>query len=231
MALNYLAIGLGFVIIILIYYVYNYFTNNTLTAGLQPLNQQLSFTYDKLKNPSSYTYSYQLWLYLSNPVSTNTNTRIFYRGSTGSNAYSEFELGLKGTQLVLNAGNGSDNNPDQVMVITQNVPIQKWVYLVINVYNLKTYEAYINGKLAKTVNVNTSVTPNSKTSSLYVGDSSLTGYTTKFIRLPTTLDAKTIWNNYLSGNGLTNIFTSIFPYGVNMAISSGEEVKRNIRLI
>lgn len=228
--MNYLAIGLSFIIIIIIYYIYSYFTNNNLTAGLQPLNQQLSFTYDKLANPSSYTHSYQLWLYLSNPVSTNT--KIFYRGSSsGSAPYSEFELNLNGTQLTLNASNGSDNNPSQIMTITQNVPIQKWFYLVINVYNLKTFEAYINGKLTKTVNVNTPVIPHSRTSSLYVGDASLSGYTTKFIRLPNTLDAKTVWNNYLSGNGVTNLFTSLFPYGINMTISSGEDVKRSIRLL
>ena len=97
--------------------------------------------------------------------------------------------------------------------------------------NLRTFEAYINGKLTKTVNVNTNVIPNSRTSSLYVGDASLSGYTTKFIRLPKTLDAKTVWNNYLSGNGLTNFFTSLFPYGINMTISSGEDVKRSIRLL
>lgn len=226
--MNYLAIGLGLVIIMIIYYVYSYFTNNSLTAGLQPLNQQLSFTYDKLTNPNSYTYSYQLWIYISSPV--GTNTKIFYRGSSGSLRYSEFELGLNGTQLTLNAGTGDSNTPNQIMTITQNVPIQKWVYLVINVYNLKTFEAYINGKLAKTVNVNTRVVPDSKTSSLYLGDSSLTGYTTKFTRIPKTLDAKTVWNNYLSGNGLTNVLTSLFPYGINMTISSGEDIKRSIRV-
>ena len=234
MALNYLAIGLGFVIIILIYYVYNYFTNNALTAGLQPLNQQLTFTYDKLKNPNSYTHSYQLWLYLSNPVSPNANTKIFYRGSTGSNPYSEFELGLKGTELTLNASNGSSNSPNQIMVITQNVPIQKWVYLVINVSNLKTFEAFIIGKLAKTVNysgasASASLTPSSKTSNLYIGDSSITGYATKFTRLPTTLDAKTVWNNYLSGNGLSSI-TGLLPYGLNMSISNGEDVVRVVNV-
>jgi hypothetical protein len=226
--MNYLAIGLGCIIIAIIYYFYIYVTNNNLTAGLQPLNQQLSFTYDKLSNPSSYTYSYQLWLYVSNPVSQNT--RIFYRGSSGSNPYSEFELDLNGTQLTLNASNGSDNSPKQIMSITQNFPVQKWVYLVINVFNLQTFEVYMNGKLAKTVNTSTSIVPSSKTSSLYIGDSSVTGYTTKFSRLPKTLDAKTIWNNYLSGNGLANFFTSLFPYGLNMTISSGEDITRSIRL-
>ena len=229
--MNYLAIGLALIIIIIIYYVYYYFTNNTLTAGLQPLNQTVSFTHDKLKNPSSYTYSYQLWLYLSSPVSNTT--KIFYRGSSGSNAYSEFELDITGTQLTLSAGSGTNGNPPvQVMNITQNFPIQKWVYLVINVYNLQTVEAYINGKLAKTVNISNSnnIIPNSKTSSLYVGDYSLNGYTTRFIRLPSTLDAKTVWNNYLSGNGLTNFFTNLFPYGINMTISSGEDIQRNVKV-
>jgi len=170
-----------------------------------------------------------MWVFVSNL--TNVSRKLFYRGVAGSgpNPSSEFEVDISGQVLTLNASSGS-TTPPQVMTITNNFPIQKWVYLVINVSNLKTFEAFINGKLAKTVNYSgASLTPSSKTSNLYIGDSSITGYATKFTRLPTTLDAKTVWNNYLSGNGLSSI-TGLLPYGLNMSISNGEDVVRVVNV-
>jgi hypothetical protein len=147
--MNYLAVGLVIIIVIIIYYIYYYMTNNTLTSGLQELNKPLTITYDKLINPNSLTYSYQAWIYLSSP--TTTSTKIFYRGSSDS-SNSEFEVDISGQILTLQAGNGS-TTPTQIMTIATNYPIQKWTYLVVNVSNLSTFEAYVKGKLEKTVKV------------------------------------------------------------------------------
>jgi hypothetical protein len=203
-----------------------------LTSGLQDLSKRLTVNYEKLINPNSLTYSYQCWLYISYP--TASEKQIFYRQSNDS-SNSEFDVDISGQSLYLKAGtgaNGSDNKKP-IMNITNSFPIQKWTYLVINVSNMKTFEAYINGKLAKTVNVTdpANVTPTFKTSALYVGNTTgLTGYVTKFIRTDKTLDAKKIWENYLSGNGLTSYFSSLIPYGLNMSISKGEEVQRVVSL-
>jgi hypothetical protein len=228
--MNYLAIGLIIIIGILLYYAYYYVTNTELTSGLQTLNQPIVKTYDKLKkNPNSYTYSYQCWLYISSP--TSSSTTIFARGKS-TPAHNNFEVVINGQSLVLNAGTGDTNAPTKIMNITDSFPIQKWTYLVINVYNLQTFEAYINGKLAKTVNVPSakSPVPTSKTSSLTIGNSGLNGYVTKFTRIDTTLDAQTVWNTYLKGNGLSNMFTSLIPYGLNMSISKGEDVQRVVKI-
>lgn len=225
--MNYLAIGLVIIIIIILYNMYYYLTNNALTSGLQPLGHQIMKTYDKLKDPNSLSYSYQCWLYVNNP--TNSNRMLFYRGTNNNNA---FEVSLNGQTLKLKAGTGASSAID-IMTITTNFPIQKWTYLVINVTNCQTYEAYINGKLAKTVNVSNrnDTTPTSRTQSLYIGNPNLGGsYVTKFIREPKTLDAQTVWNYYLSGNGLTNYFRSFIPYGLNMSISKGEELQRVVNV-
>jgi hypothetical protein len=197
-----------------------------LTSGLQSLNKPILVNYEKLKNPNSYTYSYQCWLYISSPPKTSTT--VFARGKEVNN---NFEVKLNGQSLVLNAGTGSPPTPTtKIMTITDSFPIQKWTYLVINVHNLKTFEAYINGKLAKTVHVQTSPVPFSKTSSLTIGNGDMNGYVTKFTRKEKTLDAQTVWNNYLSGNGLNNMFASLIPYGLNMSISKGEDVQRVVNI-
>ena len=228
--MNYLAIGLIFIILIILYYVYYYFTNNTLTSGLQPLDKPITITYDKMTNSNALTYSYQTWLYISSPPSGNTP--LFFRKLPGGSAeFSNFSVDLSGQILTLNAGKGDSASLKRIMTITQNFPIQKWIYLVINVLNTQTFEVYINGKLVKTVNVTSadSPIPTSKMSNLYIGNAVLTGgYVSKFTRLTSTIDAKTAWNNYLSGNGLNNTLTAIIPYGLNMSISKGEDVQRVI---
>ena len=161
---------------------------------------------------------------------TATSTKIFHRGSSET-ATSEFQVDICGQTLELQAGTGtSPNAPSKIMTITTNFPIQKWTYLVVNVSNLSTFEAYINGKLAKTVKVSNSVLPTSKTSSLYIGNTSLNGYVTKFTRLPKVLDAKTVWENYLGGNGLSSFLSALMPYGLNMSISNGEDVVRVVTM-
>lgn len=224
--MNYLAIGLIFVIIIILYYVYYYLTNTSLTAGLQPLDTPVTITYEKMTNPNSITYSYQAWIYVSSP--TKSKTPLFYR-TVSQKDYNNFELNLDGPTLSLSAGKG-DVEPKQIMVITNNFTIQKWIYLAINVINTRTFEVYINGKLAKTVNVSSenSPVPISKMNNLYIGNANLKGYITRFTRLTSTLDAKTVWNNYLSGNGLNNSLSTIIPYGLKMSVSKGEDVQRVI---
>ena len=65
-------------------------------------------------------------------------------------------------------------------------------------------------------------------SNLYIGNTELKGYVTRFTRLASTLNAKTVWNNYLSGNGLNNSLSTLVPYGLKMSVSKGEDVQRVI---
>ena len=226
--MNYLAAGLAIIILILVYYMYYYFTNTSLTAGLQDLHAPVTVPYQKLTNPGALTYSYQCWLFLSAP--TAGPQPIIYRGAGTAGSYNEFEVDLSGQQLTLMAGPGGSTAPSLVMTITPNFPIQKWTYLVINVTNLKTYEAYLNGKLVKTVNVTKNLKPSSNMSTLFIGNAAITGYATMVTRTTTVLDAKTVWNNYLSGNGLNNFFSNLIPYGLTMSIANGEDVQRVFKL-
>jgi hypothetical protein len=223
--MNYLVVGLVFILVIILYYAYYYLTNNTLTSGLLELNKPTTKQYQDLKNPTAITYSYQCWLYFTAPGPANTP--VFSRGLGGTGNQNEFEVVLNGQELILKGGKGV-NAPTTIMSITKHFPMQKWTYLVINVSNLQTYEAYINGKLVKTVTVSTSTDfkPNSSMSSLVVGNTALSGYVTKFIRDTTVMDAKTVWTTYLSGNGLSNYFSALMPYGLTMSIANGEDVQR-----
>lgn len=224
--MNYLALVLVFVIIIILYMIYTYVTNTSLTSGLQKLNEPLTFQPNKLDKPGSATYSYQCWLFLSG---NSTSGRTLFKRSNGNNI-ENFAAILNNTTLAIKAGTGS-GSPSTIMSVTDQFPMQKWVYLVINVFSNGTLEAYMNGRLVKTVNTKASDIKPSAIAPLTIGDSSLTGgYVTKFTRLPSTLDAQTIQTNYYAGNGISNIFSTIIPYGMNMTISKGEEVQKSIKI-
>ena len=89
-----------------------------------------------------------------------------------------------------------------------NVPIQKWVNLLISVYG-RTLDVYLDGKLVKTCvlpgtaqitdSANVYVTPNG----------GFSGWTAKFQYYPNSIDPQTAWNIYRQGYGasmLSNIF-------------------------
>lgn len=222
--MNYLAVVLIFVIVIILYMIYSYATNNSLTSGLQKLNEPVTKASNKLDKPGSITYSYQGWFFITS--NTQNPTALFKRKSDGA-GNSDFEVTLTGTTLKINAGQGGSNAPRTIMTVTDQFPLQKWVYLVINVFSTGTLEAYMNGKLVKTVNTSENIKPRAL-SPIMIGHTSLSGYVTKFTRLPITLDAQTIQTNYYNGNGISSIFSSMVPYGLNLTISKGEDLQRSI---
>ena len=221
--MNYLAIALVILIVIVIYYFFTFMTNNSLTAGLQPLNTPLSWTYDKLKNPASLQYSYQAWLFIT--AKPDSETSILFRGDDASSK--EFDVSLD-TNLNLLVKAKVSTTMQTVMKVMGAFPLQKWVYLVVNVRQ-KNIEAYINGKLVKTVNVSGLDGP-SMLAGLTAGSKTLQGYLTKLTRLPEVLDAKTVQAKYLSGNGLNNAITSMIPYGLTFTITNGQSASRVVKI-
>jgi hypothetical protein len=94
--------------------------------------------------------------------------------------------------------------------VVPNVPIQKWVNLLISVYG-RSLDVYLDGKLVKTT-----LLPNivySKNISTYdvvvTPNGGFSGWTSKFQYYPSSIDPQTAWNIYQKGYGasmLSNIF-------------------------
>lgn len=229
--MNYLAVGLVLVIIFILYTMFTYLTNTALVAGLQPLGTQLSWTFDKIANPTSISYCYHCWLYISK--TPGGDVPIFSRGDTATTG-TEFSVSLDGNLNLSVNLQDSTGSIKKVMTVMSNFPLQKWVYLTVNVQNT-IVEAYINGKLAKTVTAASVKTPG-LTKTIFVGNTGLSGYITKFYRQPTalssvtTLDALTVQNNYLAGNGLNNWFETAFPYGMNLTVTNTNSANRVIKV-
>ena len=83
--------------------------------------------------------------------------------------------------------------------ITNNFPLQKWVYLVISVDNT-VVDCYLDGKLIKSVKAK-QVNP-TRESDLVFG-LGFDAYIAQFQRWTNPLDPQSVWNSYVSGSGST----------------------------
>lgn len=235
--MNYTLIIIGFILIVAIYMLYQYFTNSTLTSGVVKLDKVTTYTYDQLQDPTSKIYSCSGWIFLTG----GAGGFIFKREAiAGTPKKINIGLYIDGTTLSLYGGGTptpADPNSALLFTITNQIPLQKWVYIVINV-NGDLVEVYVNGKIVKTVKLNSGTLTTgdhfSPTASLIVGDGNIKGYLTQFIMVTRLIDAVTVWKNYLNGNtsnGIGGQILSYFmPYNINMAVSKDDVVQRQFSI-
>ncbi len=217
---------------------YVYITNTTLTKGVVKLNDAGTppIRWQQITNPSSSTYHYECWVYVKSFPNAGDEKALFYRGDSGSE--SKFALTLTGDKKlrvcvgdVVTTGTVAHSDPNAYITITEEFPLQKWVYIVVNVVNNSIIEAYLNGKLVKTLQLTpakiAAFTPNARSSITIGGATSVDGYLTKFKRDPSALSPDDIWNNYLAGNGLATFTNWLAGYNASFSVfTTAGEVKK-----
>ena len=117
--------------------------------------------------------------------------------------------------------NGSEQSA--IINITNNFPLQKWVYIVVNVDNT-IVDIYLDGKMVKSLQIK-QVTPDIA-SDLYIGN----GYDsvlTYLQRWSYALDPQTVWNSYMNGNG-SSMLSQMGAYHANVQISQNNVVQGNM---
>jgi hypothetical protein len=98
-----------------------------------------------------------------------------------------------------------------------NVPIQKWVNLVLSVYG-RTLDLYIDGKLVRTC-VMPGIAMINTNSNLYVTpNGGFNGWTSKLKYWPNALNPQEVWNNYTKGYGSSTLGNLFGNYKVNVSI-------------
>lgn len=103
-----------------------------------------------------------------------------------------------------------------------NVPIQKWVNLVISVYG-RTLDVYIDGKLVKTCLLPGIANINNSSSVYLTPMGGFDGWTAKFQYFPDSLNPQEVWNIYTQGYsrytfGMFGKLLSLNPYQVKISL-------------
>jgi hypothetical protein len=219
-----IVIIIGVVIVIALYFLYRYLSNNTLVSDVRSLKTAKINEATDLTNPGSKKFSYQFWLFV---VSAPSSDGLILARST------DFIIQLKGTELYINTqydkSDGSTDN--KKIVITDKMPIQKWTYIAVNVYDSSNIvEMYVNGKLVSTVSMKDHPVKVTKSYPLTIGGGAMDAYITQLVRLPDVVSSDTVWSNYLSGNGQANLSNYLANYDFAMSISKDDVLQRRYQL-
>ena len=163
----------------------------------------------------SLNFSYSVWFNINDWTTGYGSPKIlFQRLSSGTNLFTpKVYFDSVTNDLVVTVANQSGTDTCKV----KNVPIQKWVNLIISVYG-RSLDAYINGKLVNTC-VLTGVPIVDKTQGIQITPSGgFNGWVTQFQFWASPMDPQTAWNIYKAGNG-SSIFSGLFgSYGIKLSL-------------
>jgi hypothetical protein len=106
-----------------------------------------------------------------------------------------------------------------------NIPIQKWVNLVVSVYG-RSMDVYIDGKLVRTCLLPGTARVNNAADLYVTPNGGFDGWTSKIQYYPNALNPQEIWNIYTSGysNGMSMFGT----YKVQIALMENGSEKSSI---
>jgi hypothetical protein len=225
--MNWIAIGLAILVVLLFYILYKFFllkaTEMSASASLNATNPAIT-----INKPGGLRYAYGIWIYVNSWDSSIEKT-IFARDSN-------INLYLDANSPILKCGitTGSSPTTEVPVTITDNFPLQKWVYIVVSVDG-QYIDTYIDGKLVKSARIKNDdggipTVDNSKQMLLGSGDL-WDAHVSKFTHWTEPIDPQTVWSNYMSGNGQNNSVTnSLSSYGVDFTILKDNVAQNNYRL-
>ena len=98
-----------------------------------------------------------------------------------------------------------------------NIPIQRWVNLVISVYG-RTMDIYIDGKLVKTSLLPGVASVNNNADVIVTPKGGFDGWTSKLEYYPNSLNPQEAWNIYTKGYGGSFLSNLLGSYSVEIAI-------------
>jgi len=239
--MNYFTIGILVIIIVICLYTVFYFLNTTyIFDKTKPLNEIYKVGLDKIEQPDSIRYYYEMWLLVDGNFPADKINVIFGRGNS-------FIVGLKGSDLSFYYGTGSNKGTydasrgvfatgtdTKTMSIAKNFPFQKWTHFLLNV-DSGTVDAYLDGKLVTSIqpdagNQNSSTyIPYADASNniINIGNIYTQGKITRFSRVASNVNPQEVWNHYMLGNGLG---TSLTPYHIDLKILKDNKEQNNTRI-
>lgn len=149
--------------IVIIYYLFRS-SGESLTSRQSAKND---LVHTLKKNTGAINFTYSIWFFINEWTATSVKD-ILQRGHTETSSatqlwYPKVYLGNKENDICVDISylDEISSNPNTHTCQISNVPLQKWVNLIISVYG-RSIDLYIDGKLVRTC-----VMPNT----VYMGDS------------------------------------------------------------
>jgi hypothetical protein len=160
--MTYLIIILAIVIVVLIYYIYSVLTRPPRLGNRIDLTKvPVTILPSAIKNPYSINYTISTWVYIHNfPQNNNIERFIMYGDAehSGPNSMWSLRMDLNTPTLFCDilANNEDSGNYVESIKLTDNFPIQKWVYIT-TVVSFGYIECYLNGAFVLAQSLDTGV--------------------------------------------------------------------------
>jgi len=204
--MNTTTIVLGTILIIIIVFMLfqDYFTGKTKLEKQQHLlkNSPADIESGKLASPSAVNFTYTIWVFVN---SMNTGTIFNRDGDT------HLRLEQPTGKLIAEMGTNKEK-----IEITNNFPMQKWVCVTISV-NQKIMDAYIDGKMVKSVKLSESFNVTKDSPITFGNDVDI--YISNFERVPSPTDPKSAYDKYLAGSGGASLISTLLGnLNVNLSV-------------
>lgn len=220
--MNTTLIILGVIIAILIYVLwYYYYPSNSAVlsqkANLNAANPDIT----SLNNPTNTRYGYGIWIYVNSW--NNQNDKIIFSRAKNITLRLDKSSPTLYCDIVM-----SDGTTVNKTMITDNFPLQKWVYVIVSIDN-QFLDCYLDGKLVKSTRLyqkkgNTTLiplVPPSETTPIKLGSSiPFDAVVASFTRWSSPVDPQTAWSTYIGGNTPTGLgkMGNLGSYGANLSI-------------
>jgi hypothetical protein len=234
--MNALNIVIAIVIIVLIFYLFKYILSDPYTLqGLQSGKTATIISANSLasngNNVPSNNFCYSIWFYINDWNYRYGEPKVIFGRMSSKSALGQGSIeGVNGLDpcpaVVLGAIEnnisvslgcypGIDQKPTtpggNTVVHTcniANVPVQKWVNLIVSVYG-RTMDLYIDGKLVRTCLLPGIANINNNANVYVTPSGGFDGYTSKLQYYPYSLNPQQAWNIYAQGySSWASIFNS-----------------------
>lgn len=213
-------------IVIILYFVFSKITKADGLTGLMDAtketvipNKDMGIT-DKSVPASNYAYS--VWTYVNEwnyrygenkPILKKDDLEIFF-------APTQNDLVVKVPTF---DPSDSESNTVYFECGVSNIPIQKWVNIIVSFYG-KTVDIYINGKLVKTcVLVNNPVVKLGTGVNL-TSDGGFAGFTSKFNYISESMTPQNAWTIYQKGWNENNLLSVNNGYDIDVVVTKNGEI-------
>ena len=233
------------VIVLLIYIVYGFIskdmsTLSALTSGqtMQTISATTLSPSSSSGNTSNFTYS--IWMYIDDWNYRYGEEKVVFgrmvTGSTTSQPCPSVVLGALENDVIVSVTvfPGQDSVPTSTSTSSSsttspsvvnrcavaNVPIQKWVNLLVSVYG-RSMDIYIDGKLVRTCVLPGVANIDSNAPVYITPNGGFSGWTSTFQYFANATDPQTAWNMYEAGYGSSMLSNLFGKYTVKVSLMEG----------